>query len=166
MLCLAGRKSVGWSEKKSEFSPPQKLPTLWYSVYPYLLFALCNIASTNGAIWGKYTPNGKITNDSPGAIVPLWHCQQKAGCTKALPIKKERSRPQRWSIFRAMRCRRFIFQQRCDTDYFWKSLTAPMSRLFSLTIGNDYFSVSLLIFGPIILGIFTDWLGSSERKLY
>ena len=32
---------------------------------------LCNIATTNGAIWGKYTPNGEITNDSPGAISPL-----------------------------------------------------------------------------------------------
>ena len=29
-------------------------------------------------------------------------------------------RPQRWSIFRAMWCRWFIFQQRYDTDYFWK----------------------------------------------
>ena len=64
-------------------------------------------------------------------------------------------RPQRWSIFRAMRCRWFIFQQRCDTDYFWKSLTSPLSRLFSLTIGNDYFSIILLILGPIILGLFT-----------
>ena len=33
-----------------------------------------------------------------------------------------RSRPRRWSIFRAMRCRWFIFQQRCDTDYFWEKL--------------------------------------------
>ena len=66
------------------------------------------------------------------------------------------SRPQQWSIFRAMRCRWFIFEQRCDIDYFWKSLTSPSSRLFSLTIGNDYFSIILLILGPIILGLFTD----------
>ena len=33
-----------------------------------------------------------------------------------------RNRPWRWSIFRAMRCRCFIFQQRCDTDYFWEKL--------------------------------------------
>ena len=64
-------------------------------------------------------------------------------------------RPQRWSIFRAMWCRWFIFQQWCDTDYFWKSLTSPPSRLFSFTIGNDYFSIILLILGPIILGLFT-----------
>ena len=62
-------------------------------------------------------------------------------------------RPQRWSIFRAMRRRWFIFQQRCNTDYFWKSLTSPSSRLFSLTIGNDYFSIILLILGLIILGL-------------
>ena len=48
-------------------------------------------------------------------------------------------RPWRWSIFRAMRSRWFIFQQRCDTDYFWKSLTWPSLQLFSLTIGKDYF---------------------------
>ena len=36
---------------------------------------------------------------------------------------------------------------------FGKSLTSPSSRLFSLTIGNDYFSIILLILGPIILGL-------------
>ena len=36
-------------------------------------------------------------------------------------LQTPRGRPQRWSIFRAMRCRWFIFQQRCDTDFFWKS---------------------------------------------
>ena len=51
------------------------------------------------------------------------------------------TRPRRWSIFRAMQFRCFIFQQRCDTDYFWKGLTSPSLRLFSLTIGNDYFSI-------------------------
>ena len=69
------------------------------------------------------------------------------------------------------------FSERCDVDgsffnsdaipiIFGERVTSPSLRLFSLTIGNDYFSVSLLIFGPIILGLFTDWLGSSERKLY
>ena len=69
------------------------------------------------------------------------------------------------------------FSKRCDVDgsffnsdaipiIFGKSLTSPSSRLFSLTIGNDYFSIILLILGPIILRLFTDWLGSSERKLY
>ena len=33
-----------------------------------------------------------------------------------------RIRLQQWSIFRAMQCRWFIFQQRCDTDYFLQSL--------------------------------------------
>ena len=69
---------------------------------------------------------------------------------------RSQSRPQGWSNFRVMRGRWFIFQQRCDTDYFWKSLTSPSSQLFSLTIGNDYFSIILLILGPIILGLFTD----------
>ena len=78
--------------------------------------------------------------------------------------KSDMDRPRRCSIFRAMRCQRFIFQQWCD--YFWKSLTSPSSRSFSLTIRNNYFSIILLILGPIILGLFTDWLGSSERKLY
>ena len=36
---------------------------------------------------------------------------------------------------------------------FWKSLTSPSSRLFSLTIGNNNFSIILLILGPIILGL-------------
>ena len=59
------------------------------------------------------------------------------------------------------------FSERCDVDgsffnsdailfIFWKSLTSPSSRLFSLTIGNDYFSIILLILGPIILRLFTD----------
>ena len=52
------------------------------------------------------------------------------------------TRLQRWSIFRAMRCWWFIFQQRCDTDYFLERLNIdalPLLRLFLLTIGNDYF---------------------------
>ena len=59
------------------------------------------------------------------------------------------------------------FSERCDVDgsffnsdailiIFGKSLTSPSSRLFSLTIGNDYFSIILLILGPIILRLFTD----------
>ena len=59
------------------------------------------------------------------------------------------------------------FSERCDVDgsffnsdaipiIFWKSLTSPSSRLFSLTIGNDYFSIILLILGPIILRLFTE----------
>ena len=59
------------------------------------------------------------------------------------------------------------FSERCDVDgsffnsdaipiIFWKSLTSPSSRLFSLTTGNDYFSNILLILGPIILRLFTD----------
>ena len=69
------------------------------------------------------------------------------------------------------------FSERCDVNgsffnsnaipiIFGKSLTSPSSRLFSLTIGNDYFSIILLILGPIILRLFTDWLGSSKRRLY
>ena len=69
------------------------------------------------------------------------------------------------------------FSERCDVEgsffnsdaipiIFGRSLTLPSSRLFSMTIGNDYFSIILLILGPIILQLFTDWLGSSERKLY
>ena len=50
----------------------------WINEYPFLLFALCNIASTSGAIWGKYSPNSDITNDSPWAIAPL---STKGGCT-------------------------------------------------------------------------------------
>ena len=42
------------------------------------------------------------------------HCLLRF-CTK-------RDRPQRWSIFRAMRCRWLIFQQRSDTDYFLEML--------------------------------------------
>ena len=56
------------------------------------------------------------------------------------------------------------YSERCDVDgsffnsdaipiIFWKNLTLPSSRLFSLTIGNDYFSIILLILGPIILGL-------------
>ena len=59
------------------------------------------------------------------------------------------------------------FSERCDVDgsfanndaipiIFGRSLTLPSSRLFSMTIGNDYFSIILLILGPIILQLFTD----------
>ena len=59
------------------------------------------------------------------------------------------------------------FSEQCDVDgsffnsdaipiIFGESLKSPLSRLFSLTIGNDYFSIVLLILGPIILRLFTD----------
>ena len=76
----------------------------------------------------------------------------------------DKIRLQRWSIFRAMRCLWFIFQQQCDTDYLWKSLTSQSLRLFSLTIGKDYFSNILLNLGLIILGLLPHWLGSSKRS--
>ena len=55
------------------------------------------------------------------------------------------------------------FSERCDVDgsffdsdaipiIFWKSLTSPSSRLFSLTIGNDYFFITLLILGLLFKG--------------
>ena len=75
--------------------------------------------------------------------------------TNCEQVTSAQIRHQRWSIFRAMRCRWFVFQQQCDTDYFWKSLTSPLSRLFSLTIRNDYFLIILRILGPIILVLFT-----------
>ena len=48
------------------------------------------------------------------------------------------------------------FSERCDVDgsffnndaipiIFWKDLTSPSLRLVFLTIGNDYFSITLLI---------------------
>ena len=60
--------------------------------------------------------------------------------------KSHWSRLRQWSIFRAMRCRWFTFQQRCDTDYFLERLNITIVlRLFFLTIGNDYFLIILLI---------------------
>ena len=59
-----------------------------------------------------------------------------------------------------------LFQQRCDTDYFWEKLNIAIVAIIFLYHRNDYFSIILLILGPIILQLFTDWLGSSERKLY
>ena len=73
--------------------------------------------------------------ESKWPVGPLPLCVLSIMCI----VKSIGTRPQRWSIFRAMRCRWFIFQQRCDTDSFWKGLTSPSLRLFSLTTGNDYF---------------------------
>ena len=41
-----------------------------------------------------------------------------------------------------MQCRWFIFQQRCDTDFFWKSLTSPTdvqvsNGLSKVSVGDD-----------------------------
>ena len=35
-----------FTKKTSELAPPEKLPTLWYSVYTFLLFTLCNTVYT------------------------------------------------------------------------------------------------------------------------
>ena len=56
----------------------------------------------------------------------------------------KRNRPRRWSIFRAMRCRWFIFQQRCDTDYFWEKLNIAIVAIIFLDhrgrLFFDYFA--------------------------
>ena len=53
-------------------------------------------------------------------------------------------RPRRWSIFRAMRCRWFIFQQRCDTDYFLEKLNIAIVAIIFLDLRErlfaDYFA--------------------------
>ena len=53
-------------------------------------------------------------------------------------------RLQRWSIFRAMRCRWFIFQQRCDTDYFLERLNIAIVAIIFLDhrerLFFDYFA--------------------------
>ena len=53
-------------------------------------------------------------------------------------------RPRRWSIFRAMRCRWFIFQQRCDTDYFLEKLNIAIVAIIFLDhrerLFFDYFA--------------------------
>ena len=41
-------------------------------------------------------------------------------------------RLQRWSIFRAMRCRWFMFQQWCDTDYFLERLNIAIVAIIFL----------------------------------
>ena len=73
-------------------------------------------------------------------------------------------RPQRWSIFRAMQCRWFIFQQRCDTDYFWEKLNIAIIAIIFLDHREQLFFDYFAHFRTIILGLFTDWLGSSKRK--
>ena len=56
----------------------------------------------------------------------------------------DKIRLQRWSIFRAMRCRWFIFQQRCDTDYFWEKLNIAIVAIIFLDhrerLFFDYFA--------------------------
>ena len=42
------------------------------------------------------------------------------------------SRLQQWSIFRAMRCRWFIFQQQCDIDYFLEILNIAIVAIIFL----------------------------------
>lgn len=46
---------------------------------------------------------------------------------------------QRWSIFRAMRCRWFIFQQRCDTDYFLERLNIAIVAIIFLDHWERFF---------------------------
>ena len=64
-------------------------------------------------------------------------------------------RLQRWSIFRAMQCRWFIFNSDAILIIFWKDLTSPSLRLFFLTISDDYFSIICSSWEPIILRLFT-----------
>ena len=53
-------------------------------------------------------------------------------------------RPRRWSIFRAMQCRWFIFQQRCDADYFLEKLNIAIVAIIFLDhreqLFFDYFA--------------------------
>ena len=65
---------------------------------------------------------------------------QEKGCM----ISMSRCRPRRWSIFRAMRCRWFIFQLRCDTDYFLEKLNIAIVAIIFLDhrerLFFDYFA--------------------------
>ena len=53
-------------------------------------------------------------------------------------------RPQRWSIFRAMRCRWFIFQDRYNTNYVWEKLNIAIVAIIFLDhrerLFFDYFA--------------------------
>ena len=53
-------------------------------------------------------------------------------------------RPRRWSIFRAMQCPWFIFQQRCDTNHFWEKLNIAIVAIIFLNhreqLFFDYFA--------------------------
>ena len=94
MLCLAGKKV--WAEavwvfiykkniRGSTATKTANTVVQWINEYPFLLLALCNIASTSGAIWWKYSPNSDITNDSPWAIAPL---STKGGMYVSSPHKE------------------------------------------------------------------------------
>ena len=54
------------------------------------------------------------------------------------------TRPRRWSVFRAMRYRWFIFQQRCDTDSFLEKLNIAIVAIIFLDhrerLFFDYFA--------------------------
>ena len=56
----------------------------------------------------------------------------------------DETRPRRWSIFRVMRCRWFIFQQWCDTDYFMEKLNIAIVAIIFLDhreqLFCDYFA--------------------------
>ena len=56
----------------------------------------------------------------------------------------DETRPRPWSIFRAMRCWWFIFQQRCDTGYFWEKLNIAIGLIIFLDhrerLFFDYFA--------------------------
>ena len=49
---------------------------------------------------------------------------------------------------------------------FLEKLNIAIVSIIYLDHRERLFSIILLILGPIILGLFTDWLGSSESKLY
>ena len=72
-------------------------------------------------------------------------------------------RPRRWSIFRAMRCRWFIFQQRCDTDYFLEKLNIAIVAIIFLDhrerLFFDYFAHFRTNYFAII-----HWLTGITRK--
>ena len=65
----------------------------------------------------------------------LHQCRKVAPSYLFMTVAWAYSTPQRWSIFRAMRYR-----------LFFGNLTSSSLRLFFSTIGNDYFSINLLIF--------------------
>ena len=54
-------------------------------------------------------------------------------------------RPRRWSIFRAMRCQWFIFQQRCDTDYFLEKLNIAIVALIFLDHRERFFRLFCIL---------------------
>ena len=75
---------------------------------------------------------------------PFLHTACCCPVTKWSDSRSIKDRPQRWSIFRAMRCRWFIFQQRCDTNYFWEKLNIAIVAIIFLDhqerLFFDYFA--------------------------